>query len=171
MAEDNNGNAAQDGNGETDEMTGPAIHILVQYVKDLSFENPNAPMILQQTDEQPKINVSVNVNAKPLDQEMKDFEVDLMIDAKAETADEVVFAVEIVYGGVFRFENISQENLQPVVMIEGPRLLFPFVRQIISDATRNGGFPPLLLDPIDFGRLYQDRIAQAQAEGEDQPQS
>lgn len=171
MADENSGNAPVDGNGDAGEMAGPAIHILVQYVKDLSFENPNAPAILQQQDEQPKINVSVNVNAKPLDEQMMDFEVDLMIDAKAEIKEDVVFAIEIVYGGVFRFENIPQENLQPVVMIEGPRLLFPFVRQIISDATRNGGFPPLLLDPIDFGRLYQDRIAQAEAQAEAQAQS
>lgn len=169
MADENNGGAPVNGNGEDAEMAGPSIHILVQYLKDFSFENPNAPMILQQSEEQPKINVSVNVNAKPLDQEMTDFEIDLMIDAKAETGDDVVFAVEIVYGGVFRFENIPQENLQPVVMIEGPRLLFPFVRQIISDSTRNGGFPPLLLDPIDFARLYQERIAQAQTQ--EQPQS
>ncbi|PLX35530.1 MAG: protein-export chaperone SecB [Hyphomicrobiales bacterium] len=171
MADDNEGKAAMDGNGDASEMAGPAIHILVQYVKDFSFENPNAPMVLQETEQQPKINVSVNVNAKPLDEHMQDFEVELMIDAKADTDTDVVFAVEIVYGGVFRFENIPEENLQPVVMIEGPRLLFPFVRQIISDATRNGGFPPLLLDPIDFGRLYQDRIAQAQADAGEQPQS
>lgn len=170
MAEDNSGNAPVNGNGEDPAMVSPAIHIMVQYLKDFSFENPNAPSILQETEEQPKISVSVNVNAKPLDEKMTDFEIDLMIDAKAETGDEVVFAIEIVYGGVFRFDNIPQENLQPIVMIEGPRLLFPFVRQIISDATRNGGFPPLLLDPIDFGRLYQERVAQSQEE-EDQPQS
>ncbi len=157
---------AGNGNGAGSEQKEPSIHVLVQYLKDFSFENPNAPHSLQDQAEQPKINVTVNVNAHPLGDNMQDFAVDLMIEAKADAAEDVLFAVELVYGGVFNFQNIPQENLQAIVLIEAPRLLFPFARQIISDATRNGGFPPLLLDPIDFARLYQDRMMQEQPETE-----
>ncbi len=157
---------AAGGNGAAGGESEPSIQVLVQYLKDFSFENPNAPMVLQDQAVQPQISVSVNVNATPLGEDMQDFEVDLMIEAKAEANDSAVFAIELHYGGVFSFRNIPPENLQPVVLIEGPRLLFPFARQIISDATRNGGFPPLMLDPIDFARLYQDRVMQPEAEAE-----
>jgi preprotein translocase subunit SecB len=164
--EKSNAEATTGGNGAAGGENEPSIHVLVQYLKDFSFENPNAPMVLQDQATQPQINVSVNVNATPLGENMQDFEVDLMIEAKAEANGSAVFAIELHYGGVFSFQNIPAENLQPVVLIEGPRLLFPFARQIISDATRNGGFPPLMLDPIDFARLYQDRMMQPEAEAD-----
>jgi preprotein translocase subunit SecB len=168
-----NGNdAAQNGDGgngaEATELS-PSIHVQVQYLKDFSFENPNAPTVFQNQMDQPQINVSVNVNAHPLDEKQQDFEVELEVEAKAESGEKVVFATELVYAGIFHFENVPADSLQAVVLIECPRLLFPFVRQIISDATRNGGFPPLLLDPIDFARLYQERMMQMAAEtGADQ---
>jgi preprotein translocase subunit SecB len=93
-----------------------------------------------------------------------DFEVELKLDGKAEIPGMVLFSFELVYAGVFRIQNVPQEALQPLVMIECPRLLFPFAREIIATAVRNGGFPPLLLDPIDFVALYQQRLAQAQTE-------
>jgi preprotein translocase subunit SecB len=140
----------------------PQMKILGQYLKDLSFENPNAPQSLNTQANQPEISISVNVNARTISP--TDFEVELHLDAKASHNDKVVFAAELLYAGVFRLENIPQEALHPVVLIECPRMLFPFARQVLADATRNGGFPPLMLDPIDFAAMYQKRLAQGQSQ-------
>jgi preprotein translocase subunit SecB len=137
--------------------TQPSMRILGQYLKDLSFENPNAPQSLSGQQTQPDINISVNVNARNL--APNDFEVEIHLDAKAMSSDKVMFAAEIKYAGVFRMENFPQNLLHPAVLIECPRLLFPFARQVLADATRNGGFPPLMLDPIDFAGMYQKRMA------------
>jgi preprotein translocase subunit SecB len=137
----------------------PAMKILGQYLKDLSFENPNSPQSLSIQQGQPEINVQVNVNAKPVG---TDFEVELHLEAKASHQGKAVFAAELLYAGVFRLENIPQEALHPIVLVECPRMLFPFARQILADATRNGGFPPLMLDPIDFASMYQRRLAETQ---------
>jgi preprotein translocase subunit SecB len=141
----------------------PSMRILGQYLKDLSFENPHAPQSLAPQKAQPEISISINVNARNL--ATSDFEVELHIDAKATAENNmVVFAAEILYAGVFRLENFPQNMLHPAVLIECPRMLFPFARQILGDATRNGGFPPLMLDPIDFAGMYQKRMgAQVQA--------
>ena len=144
------------GNGAT-QGAAPSMKILGQYVKDLSFENPDAPRSLAGQEGQPEINISVNVNAKPLAD--TDFEVELHLDAKAMSKDKVVFATELLYAGIFRLENIPQDALHPIVLVECPRMIFPFARQIVADVTRNGGFPPLMLDPIDFAAMYQQRIA------------
>ena len=141
----------------------PSMRILGQYLKDLSFENPNAPTSLAPQTKQPDINISVNVNARNLG--TVDFEVELHIDAKASAEGKTIFAGEILYAGVFRMENFPENLLHPAVLIECPRMLFPFARQILADATRNGGFPPLMLDPIDFAGMYQKRM-QAQAAGQ-----
>ena len=135
----------------------PQLMVLAQYTKDLSFENPNAPGSLQQTT-QPQINISVNVVTNPLSD--TDIEVTLRLEGKAETAGSVMFNIELQYAGVFRIQNVAQEQIQPLVLIECPRLLFPFAREIIATSVRNGGFPPLMLDPIDFVALYQQRLAQ-----------
>jgi len=158
MAEQaDNGNAAQQaGNG-----TQPTLNVLVQYTKDLSFESPGAPTSLRERDKAPSININVNVSANPLSD--KEFDVNLTLNAKAEFGKEVLFNVELVYGGVFRIDGFPQEHLLPILFIECPRLLFPFARQIIADATRNGGFPPLLLDPIDFATMFQQKMAEEQA--------
>ena len=137
--------------------TAPQLMVLAQYVKDLSFENPNAPQSLSQP-AQPQINVTVNVTANPV--AASDVEVALRLEGKAETDGKVLFSVELVFAGVFRLQNVPQENVHPLMMIECPRLLFPFAREIMANAVRNGGFPPLLLDPIDFVALYQQRAAQ-----------
>jgi preprotein translocase subunit SecB len=134
--------------------------VLAQYVKDLSFENPNAPGALTQN-QQPQINVAVNVAANPGSE--NDIEIVLRIEGKAEVAGTVLFNVELEFAGMFRIVNVPQEQMHPLMMIECPRLLFPFAREIIANAVRNGGFPPLLLDPIDFVALYQQRMAQVQA--------
>jgi preprotein translocase subunit SecB len=137
----------------------PGIHVLGQYIKDLSFENPVAPRSLQPGDTQPELQVNVNVNAKSL-AESSDFEVEVKLSANAKRGDETLFIAEVLYGGVFQVRNVPQEHIRPVVLIECPRLLFPFARQILADVTRQGGFPPLLIDPVDFAALYRQKLAQ-----------
>ncbi len=139
----------------------PSMRILGQYLKDLSFENPNAPQSLSPQPTQPDINIAVNVNARNLTP--TDFEVELHLDAKATIQGKVVFAAELLYAGAFRLENFPPNLLHPAVLIECPRMLFPFARQVLADATRNGGFPPLMLDPIDFASMYQKRMQQQAA--------
>lgn len=142
------------------QASNPSLSILAQYTKDLSFENPGAPRSLQARDTAPAININVNVNANPLSD--TDFDVVLTLSAQATEGDKVVFAAELVYGGVFRITGFPQEHMLPVLFIECPRLLFPFARQIIADVTRNGGFPPLMIDPIDFAQMFSQRIAEEQ---------
>lgn len=142
----------------------PSLKILGQYLKDLSFENPNAPLSLAPQQQQPDINISVNVNARNLGP--SDFEVELHLDAKATAEGKVIFAADLLYAGMFRLENFPANLLHPAVLIECPRMLFPFARQILADATRNGGFPPLMLDPIDFTVMYQRRLQQQQVAGQ-----
>ena len=134
------------------------IHVLGQYIKDLSFENPNAPRSLRPSDKPPKLDVNVNVNARP--QSQTEFEIELKLEAKAERGEETLFITEVTYAGIFRIRNVAQEHIHPILLIECPRLLFPFARQIIADATRQGGFPPLMIDPIDFAQLYRQRVAE-----------
>jgi preprotein translocase subunit SecB len=138
----------------------PQLNVLAQYIKDFSFENPNAPRSLQPSQTQPAINIQINVNASPVAD--SDVEVELRIEGKAEIANSVLFAFELAYAGVFRIQNVPQESVHPIVMIECPRLLFPFAREIISSAVRNGGFPPLLIDPVDFVGLYRQKMAEGQ---------
>jgi preprotein translocase subunit SecB len=134
----------------------PSFKILGQYLKDFSFENPNAPQSLAPQQQQPDINIAVNVNARNI--APNDFEVELHLDAKASGGGKIIFAAELVYAGIFRLENFPQNVLQAAALIECPKILFPFARQIMADATRNGGFPPLMLDPIDFLAMYQKRV-------------
>jgi preprotein translocase subunit SecB len=148
--------AAKAGNGAQ-----PKLNVLVQYVKDFSFESPGAPKSLRGRDQAPAININVNVGANPMSE--KEFDVTLTLSAKASVDQDVLFNAELVYGGVFRIEGFPQEHMLPVLFIECPRLLFPFARQIIADATRNGGFPPLMLDPIDFAQMFQRKMAEDQA--------
>jgi preprotein translocase subunit SecB len=142
----------------------PTLNAIAQYIKDFSFENPNAPASLAPRSEAPNIGISVNVNARKLSE--TDYEIDLVLNGKSGEAPNIMFNFELVFSGIFRVQNVPDEAVQAVVMIECPRLLFPFARQIVADAVRNGGFPPLLIDPIDFAMLYRQRVAQVQAQGE-----
>ncbi|MGN6774459.1 protein-export chaperone SecB [Rhizobium sp.] len=151
MANETNGNGA----------ASPSLSILAQYTKDLSFENPGAPRSLQARENAPDININVNVNANPLSD--SDFDVMLTLSAEAKDGERVLFHTELVYGGVFRVTGFPQEHMLPLLFIECPRLLFPFARQIIADVTRNGGFPPLMIDPIDFAQMFTQRMAEEQA--------
>jgi preprotein translocase subunit SecB len=135
-----------------------SLNVLAQYIKDLSFENPLAPNIVMPQGQGPQLNVQINVNAKPMSD--TDFAVELTITSKAEFEKKIMFAIELVYGGVFRIQNVPQESMHALVLIECPRLLFPFARQVIADTVRDGGFPPLMLDPVDFAALYRQRLAQ-----------
>jgi preprotein translocase subunit SecB len=136
------------------------IQVLAQYVKDLSFENPAAPMSLQGA--KPALEVSVDVQARGLG--VDQYEVSIRVRADAKSANQTIFVCEVVYAGVFMLKNIGQENIQPVLLIECPRQLFPFARRVVADTTRDGGFPPLMLDPIDFLTLYRAQLAQQKAQ-------
>ncbi len=149
-----------DNNGAGAANSAPQINTLAQYMKDLSFENPNAPRSLAPQERGPNIAIQVNVNAQQLAE--SDFEVQLKLEGSAGEGADTLFKFELEYCGVFRLVNIPQDQVHPVVMIECPRILFPFARQIVADAVRNGGFPPLYLDPVDFAALYMQRVAEAQ---------
>lgn len=155
-----------DGAAPAGDQQPPRLTIQAQYVKDLSFENPRAPKSLEAGQGRPEIQVKVDVRAQQLDGERH--EVALVLNVEARAGGEVTFAVELTYGGVFGLINIPDDGRTPVLLIECPRLLFPFARRIVADATRDGGFPPLMIDPIDFLALFRQRqrAAAAQAGGE-----
>lgn len=136
----------------------PQVSILSQYVKDLSFENPNAPAAYQWQD-QPKIDVQFNIGSDQIAEDV--YEVLLKIDVRAESGDKVTFQVELAYAGLFGLRNVPAEQLQPFLLAEAPRILFPFARRILADSVRDGGFPPLMLEPIDFTGIYLQQRAQA----------
>mgnify|MGYP006108224181 CR=1 FL=1 len=133
------------------------ISVNIQYIKDLSFENPNAPKSISNQEKPPEINVDVNVSAKPLNKNI--FEVSLSLSAKAKNDKFVVFEAELIYCGVFTIpDNVDESATQKLVLIEGPKLLFPFARSILADITRDGGFLPLIIQPIDFNALFENRL-------------
>ncbi|HKR87517.1 MAG TPA: protein-export chaperone SecB [Phenylobacterium sp.] len=134
------------------------IRILAQFVRDFSFENPRAPDALRAGAAQPQIDLGVEMNARGRDDGL--FEVDLKLSARASRDDGPLFVVELLYGGVFQITGVGAEDIEPVLLIECPRFLFPFARRIISDITAEGGYPPFMLDPIDFAGVYAARKAQ-----------
>jgi preprotein translocase subunit SecB len=153
---------------DTDTPAPAAMQIVVQaqYIKDLSFENPNAPGTLMPNKEPPKLDeVRVDVNARKMNDDH--YEVVLVIKAAATMDNKPMFMLELTYGGLFLLKGLPEEALQPVLLIEAPRILFPFARNIVADVTRDGGFTPLMLQPIDFVELYRQQLAarQQQATG------
>jgi preprotein translocase subunit SecB len=142
---------------------GPQLIVNAQYVKDLSFENPRAPQSLMPQPTPPEIKLDVRVDAKNLAPEA--FEVLLSVSARATRGDEPVFLVELSYAGVITLQNVPREHVQFFVLVETPRMLFPFVRAILADATRDGGFPPLFIQPIDFAELLRRQQPQAPGSG------
>ena len=154
-------------NGGPSEEVQPQLTVVMQYIKDFSFENPNAPQSLAPGSEPPQINIQINVGANPLSD--TDIEVVLKLEGKAENGGSLLFHFELEFAGVFRIRNVPQESLNAVVLIECPRLLFPFAREIIATTVRNGGFPPLLLDPVDFVGLYRNKMAQLEPNTQQQP--
>ena len=148
-------------NGEGQAQAAQArLSILTQYVKDMSFENPRAPYGVQQG-ARPEIQIQVDVHTAPAGPDRHEVVIDINVEAK--TDDGPVFLVELAYGGLFELVNIPADSLQLLLQVECPRLLFPFARRVVADATRDGGFPPLMIDPIDFLTLYRRKV-QAGAE-------
>jgi preprotein translocase subunit SecB len=152
MAENNTNGDDRAGAGEGNQ---PQINVLGQYIKDLSFENPSAPRSLSG---KPSIQISFNVQAQEIGKEL--FEVGLTIEANATSDDDTIYKLELVYAGGFRLHNLPAEAIRPVLFVECPALLFPFARRLVADLTREGGFPPLMMDPIDFASLYRQRMTQ-----------
>ena len=166
MAEEQD-SADQFGNGEDNQ---PQVGMIAQYVKDLSFENPNAPQVYQWQG-QPRIDVQFNIGAQTVGDDVH--EVALKVEVAAMAADKTAFQVELVYAGLFGLRNVPEEHVQAFLLSEAPRLLFPFARRVLADAIRDGNFPPLLLEPIDFNALYlqqnqdaQDALVNAEPAGE-----
>ena len=150
------------GNG-SDDNGQPQVSILAQYVKDLSLENPSAPQVYS-WQVQPCLDVQFNLNAESAGEGVH--EITLKFDISARSDNGVHFVVDLSYAGLFAVRNVPQEALPPFLLIEAPRLLFPFARQIISDAVSNTGFPPLMLDPIDFASAYMAQVEAAQQQQE-----
>ena len=151
-------------NGSGEGGNDPQVNILAQYIKDLSVENPSAPQVYQ-WQVQPNLDVQFNINVQTLGDDVH--EVSLKIDVTARSDNGVHFVVDLSYGGLFGLRNVPAEALQPFLLVEAPRLIFPFARQIVADAVSNSGFPPLLLDPIDFASAYMAQLqAQEQAGGQ-----
>lgn len=162
MTEDTQNTDADDA-AETQDL--PPILIGAQYIKDLSFENPQGPEVLVSMSDSPQVNIDVNTSARALADDV--YEVALFIRGEAKSDDKVVFIVELTYGGIITLNNVPEDSIQPLLLIEAPRHLFPFARGIVANVTRDGGFPPLLINPMDFVALYND----AQAEQPDQADS
>lgn len=161
MADEKQANDAATGAAAPNPEEGFRVGLIAQYVKDLSFENPNAPQSLT-TAGKPEIGVSVNTATRRMDPERYETLITIEITARQENT--TMFMLEVSYGGLFAIENVPEDQLAPICMIECPRQLFPFVRRVIADATRDGGFPPLMLDPVDFAQLYRAEMEKRQAE-------
>ena len=146
------------GNGQDAEQL-PGIRILAQYIKDLSFESPHAPESLRATGQPPQIDLNVELNAQGREDGL--YEIDLKLSARAARETEAVFHIELVYSGLFQIIGVPPADMEPVLMVECPRYLFPFARRIISDLTAEGGFPPFMLEPLDFAGIYAQRKAAA----------
>ncbi len=146
-------------NGAAENSSQPQVSILAQYVKDLSVENPSAPQVYS-WQVQPALDVQFNLNVQPSGDNVH--EVTLKFDISARSDNGTHFVVDLSYAGLFAIENVPQEALSPFLLIEAPRLLFPFARQVISEAVSNTGFPPLMLDPIDFASAYMAQVEASQ---------
>jgi preprotein translocase subunit SecB len=154
MADDTQAAAAAQANA-------PAMNMVGQYIKDLSFENPGAPGSIMLGGGNPAFNVSISVGVKKQADDV--YAVELTLNAKANREATVLFNVELVYGGVFRLRNIPEAQLSQLLMIECPRLIFPFARQVLASVTQQGGFPPLMMEPVDFATIYRQNLAQLAA--------
>jgi preprotein translocase subunit SecB len=139
----------------------PSFNLLGQYIKDLSFENPGAPGSTLLGGSAPTFNVGINVGVKKQAEEV--YAVEITLNAKAERDSNVLFNVELIYGGAFRVKNVPESQLAPLLLVEAPRLIFPFARQVLASITQQGGFPPLMMEPVDFNAIYQQNLRQMQA--------
>lgn len=150
------GSGVDDGNGAGAPPT-PRVQVVGQYIKDLSFENPGMP---SSPGGRPQIELSVDLQARQM--EAEGFEVELKLRVSASSEGRALFLLELVYAGVFQLMNVPEEMRQGVLLIEAPHILFPFARRIVADVVRDGGMPPLLIEPIDFAALYRSRAGEMQ---------
>ncbi len=158
MAQTTNGNGQQSPPPGAPPPGGQQLFVNAQYIKDLSFENPRAPHSLTQQATAPAVEINVDVKAQNLNPET--YEVVLTVNANAKIGDNSLFIVELAYGAVVTVRNLPQEMLAAALLVEIPRLMFPFARNIIADATRDGGYPPLMINPIDFTELLRRNQAE-----------
>ena len=160
MAEDkkDNGGAPAGGAPQGDNAL-PSIQIAAQYIKDLSFENPSMGINVRQ----PQIEFSVDLQARRM-QDNGPYEVIMKLRVSATQEEKTIFLLEMAYGGIFVLERVPEEAVQPLLLIECPRMMFPFVRRIVADLVSDGGLPPLMIEPIDFAQLYRNRLARAAGE-------
>lgn len=143
-------------------QSGPMLSILAQYTKDASFENPHAPDSLRSGLEAPQIQIGIEIGRQML--EGDNVEVTLMLKADARRGDQIAFIAELEYAGLFAFQGVNAEEIQPLILIECPRLLFPFARQIMAEMTQNGGYPPIMLEPPDFAAMFREEMMRRGAE-------
>jgi len=149
--------AKNGGSADGDKQNAPTVQVQVvgQYLKDLSFENPNIGKLLQEPGDNPNLNLKINVNAQAVGTDRYESAIDF--NAQASNQHGIIYELELVYAGLFKIQNIPQQSLEPFLLINCPSILFPFLRRIVADISREGGFPPLLLDPFDFANLYVRR--------------
>ena len=143
--------------GTTEEIKMPHISVNAQYIKDLSFENPGAPGSLVNMDSPPQIDLALDLNIQRMPEDGY-FEVEIIINAKATNESKTLFIIDLIYAGVFHLVNVPEEQIQMLLAVHCPAIIFPFARKIIADATQDGGFQPLMIDPIDFGVLYSKKL-------------
>ncbi|WP_333794060.1 protein-export chaperone SecB [Hyphomicrobium sp.] len=164
---DENKTAAQGAEpGNQTEQTPTEARIVGQFIRDLSFENPNVEKLLEQPGDAPNVKLEINVAAKRLKPDLYESAIDFK--AVASNAEGTIYDLELVYAGLFQLKNMPEQALEPFLLINCPTLIFPFLRRLVADLTREGGFPPLLLDPIDFGQLFvrrKNELAAATATG------
>ncbi|HEY8193774.1 MAG TPA: protein-export chaperone SecB [Hyphomicrobium sp.] len=158
MAENGSSGNGSTGALDADVQTPIQAKIVSQYIKDLSFENPNIRKLIASPGDQPNLKVEVNVGAQRIEDDL--FETAIEFKATATNNIGTIYVLETVYAGLLKIESIPEQALEPFLLISGPTMLFPFLRRLVADVTREGGFPPLLLDPIDFGALYNHRQQQ-----------
>jgi preprotein translocase subunit SecB len=140
-----------------DSATAPSFNLIGQYIRDMSFENPGAPGSIMLGGANPNFNVGINVGVKKQADEI--YAVEITLNAKAEREKNVLFNVELIYGGVFRIKNVPEDQIAPLLLVECPRLIFPFARQVLATITQQGGFPPLMMEPVDFTQIYRQNLA------------
>jgi preprotein translocase subunit SecB len=147
----------KNGHPEGQKQDAPPVQVKVvgQYIKDLSFENPNIGKLLKEPGDNPNLQLGINVTAQSVDTDLYETAIDFHAQATNKLG--IVYEIEVVYAGLFKVQNIPAQALEPFLLVNCPALLFPFLRRLVADVSREGGFPPLLLDPFDFGALYVRR--------------
>lgn len=157
MADSKNGNGKSDSTSAPPQQPPPPVQAQVvgQYIKDLSFENPNVNKLLEGPGENPNLKLEVNVNAQRVGENLYESAIDFKAHATNKLG--TIYDMELVYAGLFKIQNIPEQALEPFLLINCPSVIFPFLRRLVADISREGGFPPLLLDPIDFASLFMRR--------------